>query len=295
MRWVLLLAATACAAPTPPKPTPAPESKPAPTAAPIAVGSAPTLAPRETGSPFAPSPLSALASGMRDIVWAALDGRPLPENGIAVEPARDPERRVRSKHPVPPTRELDVLAFAMEVTVILRPSSPDDGESTDDGSIEAIAFLSRTGLKVAGLETKGSRRPLALPPWLSGVERFGQDLVAALRGRRMGELLVGEAERSVLNDELLYRRLMDERPKLERLEQAERVAAKHAAIAGYKLDDAFLVARDRRGGIWGFQLEIEDSDGRVALDGSPLVRVEKLEKDAEERSSAPPPPPPATP
>lgn len=278
MRWSALVAAVciSCA----PSPAPAPRPAPPPSAAPAAtLAAGPTLSgpPVAATGSFAPSPLSDFANGVREIAFAALDGRPLPQGSIPVEPSRDPSRRVRSDSPPPPSSELDVVAFAMEITLVLRePSEGADDEQR--GSIELIAFLSRTGLKVAGLRTRGPRKGYALPGWLAGAERFGGDVVAALRDRRLGALLVGEAERPVLGNDFLYQRLMEERPKLEAIQDAEALSAGHTRVLGYKVDDLFLVTRDRGGVIWGLQLELEDPDDQPILDGSPLVRVERLDE-----------------
>ncbi|MCL4749536.1 MAG: hypothetical protein KJ015_05225 [Myxococcales bacterium] len=291
-----LLACLACAPALAPAPAPpASGTQAAPPAATLAAG--PTLSgpPGSPSGAFAASPLTEFAGGVRDIALAALDGRPLPQGAIPVEPSRDPSRRVRSDKPPPPSRELDVFAFAMEITLVLREPSSTSADDPEDGSIELIAFLSRTGLKVAKLEARSPRSHRPLPVWLSGVERFGNEVLTALRGGGIGQLLVGEAERPVLSDDFLYRRLMDERPKLEQLRSAEALAARHGRVLGYRVDDVFLVSRDRAGVIWGLELELDESDGQVMLDGSPLVRVERLDKEERERLEAPPPPPPPPP
>lgn len=259
----------------------------------------PTLAagPTLTGPPrgtspgaFAPSPLTELANGIRDIALAALDGRPLPSGAIPVQPSRDPERRVRSDGPAPKSSDLDVLVFAMEMTLVLRAPRDSGGDDDGRGAIEIIAFLSRTGLKVASLRTRDARSYHPLPDWLSGVGRGGGEIFSALKSRRIGDLLVGQTERPVLGDDL-YQMLMEKRPTVERLQEAEALAAAHDRVLGYHLDDVFLVARDRDGTVWGLELEIDESDGKHYLDGSPLVRIERVKRDRSPPPEAPPPPP----
>lgn len=292
---LVLLACLACAptlAPAPAPPASGTQAAPPSASATLAAGPTPSGPPGSPSGAFAASPLTDFAGGVRDIALAALDGRPLPRGAIPIEPSRDPTRMVRSKHQPPPSRELDVLAFAMEITLVLREPDSTSADDPEDGSIELIAFLSRAGLKVAKLEARSPRSHRPLPAWLSGVERFGHEVLIALRGGGIGRLLVGEAERPVLGDDFLYRRLMDERPKLEQLRSAEALAARHGRVLGYRVDDVFLVSRDRAGVIWGLELELDESEGQVMLDGSPLVRVERLDKEQRERLEAPPPPPP---
>lgn len=250
--------------------------------------------PRDPRALFPPSPITDFANSMRQIALAALDGGPLPEVGVPIERQRDPNRLVRAEQPRPAARDLEVFAFAMEITLILRAPNADGGSDEDDGGFEVIAFLSRTGLKVAGLRPRGPRAIKETPGWLSGARTFGNDVLGALRRRRIGDLLVGDTERPVLNDDFLFKRLMDERPKVDALERLEALAAKHERALGYHFDDVYLLARDRSGSLVGLQLQVDEDDGQLMLDAAPLVRVERLRKDRDEPAAleAPKPPPP---
>ncbi len=85
---------------------------------------------------------------------------------------------------------------------------------------------------------------------------------------------------------------MAERPKLDELRDAELLAERQRNLFGVKLDEAFLVARDRSGAIWGLGFEIEEHHDHLQLDSSPLLRVERLEQERARDPDLPPPPPP---
>ncbi len=290
--FVAACLAEACAA--------APSSSQAPPPAPtLRVASAPPTppagprTPRASSGEFAPSPLTGLAQGLREIAFAALDGRALPASEIAVQPIREPSRLVRGGHELPSSADLTVLAFAMEITLALADPATARGSTDDErSSIRVIAFLSRAGLKVGSLELKTSSRADPVPAWLAGTQTFARDVLSALREHRIGNLLTGEAERPALSDDFLFERLMAERPKVDELREAELLAERQRNLFGVKLDEAFLVARDRTGAIWGLGFQIEEHHGHLELDSSPLLRVERLEKDRQRDPDLPPPPPP---
>jgi len=287
------LVAVACGggaqnAPPPSEPVtvvaPAPES-------PLALASEPPTASAPAGVGYAESSLTELARSVQAVTVAALEGRDPTLAGLPIERIKDPDRLVRSKGTVPPVRDLEFLAFAMEVRIVLsRDDSVTSGDADDVRAIEAVAFLSRTGLKLAQIRSRSSRDIRPLPPWLAGVEQFGSSVVQALRNHTANGLLVGEAERPLLGD-ALYEQAKKELSRVE-LGPLERAVALHPTPLGYTVDDVFLVARGPGGVIWGFQLQFDEDQGRVVLDSSPLVRVEKLEP---ERDIPPPPPAPAPP
>lgn len=262
----------------------------------LATGEAPpTMAFRASQLPA--SPLTELASRIREIVIAALQGRPLPQSPIAIEPVRNESRLVRLKTVAPNVRDLDFFFFAMEVEIAYsQPDRRTDDEEAGD-SIKAIAFLGRTGLRVAELRRRGSARVQTLPPWLSGAEAFGRSLHSALREKRIEPMLIGEADRSAVGNDLLFDKLTEDRPRGKTLDELTQLAMAHRAPTGFYVDDLILAARDRTGGIWGFQLNVDERDGQLMLDSSPLVKVEKFEPEKQRRhyEEMPPPPPPAVP
>jgi hypothetical protein len=142
-----------------------------------------------------------------------------------------------------------------------------------------IAFLSRAGLKIAKLDLRDPSRAQPLPPALEGAMKFGTEIFDFARQKTLATLLVGEPERPVLGNELLFTQLSKDLPSREEIERAEALATTKGELIGLRFDDVFAIARDARGEIWGFQLEIEEDHGKLAFETTPLIAVNRLELD----------------
>lgn len=241
---------------------------------------APIAAHTPGASSFAPSALTAFANQVTDLIGQVLDGKPPPSSPLPLVPWQASDRLVKSRTPSPPPRraDLEFVVFAMELYLVLSadaaaPTNP----SPDAGKLETITFLSRTGLKLAKLSVRGPSSPHPIPPWLEGAKQFGAEIFAAARRDALESLLVGGPERPVLGNDLLFSQMMKDLPAREELERAQQLARSVREPIGLRFDDVFVIARDRRGEIWGFKLELEETNGQLAFETSPLIEVSRLE------------------
>jgi hypothetical protein len=132
-------------------------------------------------------------------------------------------------------------------------------------------------LKIAKLGTRDPSRAHPLPPWLDGAKRFGTEILDAARGGTLERLLVGEAERPVLGNDVLFDEVLKDLPNRQQLERVQALAKTKRELIGLRFDDVYVVARDKHGEIWGFKLEIEEDKGRLAFETSPLIEESRLE------------------
>jgi len=137
--------------------------------------------------------------------------------------------------------------------------------------------LSSTGLKIERLGVRDPGRAHPVPPALAGAQKFGIEIFEAARRGTIESLLVGEPERPVLDDPNLFEKMLKDRPDRQELERVQTLAASKRELIGLRFDDVFALARDARGGIWGFKLEIEEQQGQLAFETDPLIDIERPE------------------
>jgi hypothetical protein len=282
-RWVVLpVLAVACGGPgaPPPHPISAPEPVPEPVTAPTALddaSEAPPRVPLETG--YGPSPLTPVANDLTVLVANVLDGLPPPAGPIPLERERPPDKLIRGEEAAPRSKELQFLgvAFELEIVLVKEPSPPPAADRDADGVLETIAFVSRTGAKIAALDVDPPRAPRQVDAWLAGAEEQARAVVDAVAVGRLRELLIGEPERSIFDNDVIFRKLEKELPDAEEIRRAEALARSHPRALGVRMDDVIVLGRDRHGVFWGFALQIDEHEGKTVLDTGPLVRVEKLD------------------
>ncbi len=245
------------------------------------IGPPPNDAPTVASS-FPASSITGFANQVTELVGHVLDGRPPPRGPLPLVPWQSSDQLVKPWRQVatPRRAELEIIIFAMELDVVLSEGTvapiAAPGEQ-DTGKLETILFLSRTGLKLAKLNVRAPSRPQPVPPWLEGASRFGAQIFDAAAAGALESLLVGEPERAVIGDDVLYEQLIRDLPKRLELERAQALARSRREPLGLRFDDVFVIARDRQGEIWGFKLEIEEEEGQLAFATSPLIEVNRLE------------------
>jgi hypothetical protein len=173
-----------------------------------------------------------------------------------------------------------------------------------DGAVRITALVGSTGFRVVDLAVRTGRRSQRLPGWLAGSLQASTETVDALRRGRIGSLILGEADRGVFQSDDLFQRAMKELPKPHEIAACEDAVKKRPRLLGVEVDDLYLIARDRNDTsnqyFYGFEFNVDEDDGQLVLDSSPLMQVEK--RDVKERDDDPvgtpppvPPPPPPTP
>jgi hypothetical protein len=294
--------AVACAA-NAPRPEDKPVVAPPPTIATSdpPVGEPPT---RDTssGSPFAPSPLTELATALTKLASTVLDGNPPPRGPIPIEALRRDRKLIDSSGPPPQSADLEFLAFGIEMMVMfhegtdpnISAGSPGPPPPPEDGAVEATLLLGKTGIKIVELHLRSGKKSQKLPGWLAGASPVGNDLADAARRGKLDAMLVGESERSVLGNDKLFQMALKERPKPERVREVEAAAKKYPRTLGVEIDELYLLAKSRSGAIFVFEFNIDEDDGQIVLDAAPLFSVER--RDPDDRMGHPvdgpgPPPP----
>lgn len=292
---------------THPKPTPDPPA----IATNEPVGEPPA---RSANSRFAPSPLTDLAKALTNLAVTVLDGNPPPPGPIAIERVRSGKKLVRSEAALPRGSELEFFLFGIQMYAILEegpdpdisvgsPGSPGPPPRAEDGAVRITGLVGSTGFRVVDLSARSGRKPQRLPGWLMGSVQASNDTVDAIRRGRIGSLFITEADRSVFLSEGLFERAMKELPKPDEVRAAEEAVKKHPRVLGVEVDDLYLVARektDQKGEFfYAFEFNVDEDDGQLVLDSSPLMEVEKRDTKAhpEDEIGPPPlvPPPPVPP
>lgn len=304
-----LFAFAACTAGGPPT-----HPKPSPDAPVIATGEAPPgNAPgRNTAASvsFAPSPLTDLAKALTTLAVTVLDGNPPPPGPIAIEHVRSGKKLVRSEGALPKGSDLEFFLFGIQMYAILD-EGPDPNTvpgsagppRAEDGSIRITGLVGGTGYRVVDLSARSARKSQRLPGWLMGSVQSCNETVEALRGGRINSLFITEADRPLFKNDDLFARAMNELPKPERVREVEDAVKKHPRVLGVEVDDLYLVAREKSDTtgqfFYAFEFNVDEDDGQLVLDSSPLMEVEKRDTKAhpsdDDVSPAPPPPPPAPP
>jgi hypothetical protein len=242
--------------------------------------------PPESALPYADSPITAFATVMTEVGLAAIQGRPLPTIPVATRAQVDPQNpRIeygRSGESLHIQGEPRVVGFFFEVTFVLKVGQPDPNAElgTQDGQLRTLLYLSRYGLHVLGVESSAmSPTPGSpAPPSLSGLADVGRDILRHLAEGRIEEILVGEAESRLVNDEHLWSEVTRNAPRGRSLERTTRFATTIGQPQmTYRLDDFGIALRDEVGTLFGLELDFDELNGRIVLDTSPLIRVELIE------------------
>lgn len=253
-------------------------------------GEGSTLASKQAPSRYgyAPSHLTPLADKVTDIAFAALRGQPIPQNGILVQPTDPSTQLVRQDLSSPMfADQVTVIGFAIEADVVLRPGAADPYGGLGglggglggggDGSLDVLFLLHRSGLRLAGLEVRGPREALPLPPQLAGVGHASAEVLGSLRDGSATVKTLHEGDRVALGDDALYREIADERPSLQTLERAKALAVGVPQALGYRVDDAVILTRSPDGRVWTLGMDFEHGAGGVAmLESRPLVNVRRF-------------------
>lgn len=170
-----------------------------------------------------------------------------------------------------PEVPLEHLVFAMEIDIIF------DRPSADTGAIRVVLFLSRAGLKVVKLTTRGAMTTVDLPRWLTGVQDAGWVVVQAARAGRLESLLVGEPERAILADDPFFELIRRDGPEPQELIEISKLIPPEGP-SGFRVDDMVLIVRDRKRDIWGLEFDMDRERGRYVLDSRPFLRVSRLQR-----------------
>lgn len=316
MRRVVLLLApfglAACAAAGPTT-----QAKPTKDSTPLATAGMPTERPTElrratatnaaaTGPrvTFAPSPLSDLARALTTLAVTVLDGEPPPAGPIAIERMRDEKKLVRSEVQLPRGSDLEFFLFGIQMYAIFDEGpdpnvvagSPGPPPPAQDGAVRITAMVGSTGYRVVDLAVRSGRRSQRLPGWLMGSLQVSNDTVGALRSGRIHGLLFGESDRAVFRSDGLFERALNEQPKPEVVRACEDAAKKHPRLLGVEVDELYLIAREKRAArddhFYSFEFNVDEDDGRLVLDSSPLMRVERRDTKTHPADDDVGPPPP---
>ena len=192
--------------------------------------------------------------------------RDLPSSRIEIEAPSPNTPLVRFRHDTErPVGTLQYIVFAIEADIIF----------DRDTSLRVVVFLSRAGWKLARIRARESSTA-PVPRWLTGLEDVCQQVVQAVRQRRLEPLLVGESERAILANDALYEALVQDLPGRDLQDELAGLLP-NAGLSGVRADGLVLVTRDAKGEIWGFEYDIDREDGKMVLDSRPLVRASRFQ------------------
>jgi hypothetical protein len=233
-----------------------------------------TPTPRAHG-PFPDSPITPVAHELIQVAGAALRGDPIPRVSFPIETIGDRDSLVSGEKDLL-ARELEFIAFAMELEFSTEPTNPGPGGVAPEG-IDLVLFLSRHGLKIIKLEADAVSGALPAPGWLS-VSGLAQEILTDVQGDRMGRWWLGDAEQQLLGPELAKEIERDGAKQPDRLRKAQQRLAGKTSVRGFRIDDVTLIARDPRGEIWALRMQFERGDDPT-LDANPIVRVRRAKRD----------------
>lgn len=239
--------------------------------------------PRElpSGRPFADSPITTFAEALADLALAAIEARPLPPSPVPTsEPLGAP--LVEWPDGVVPLRQLNVLAVAIELDLVLKRGEPPPGAIGPArwGELRATVALSRNGLRLVELrpaEMRDASEGGAPPAGLEGVAALASDLLTGLRAGDLSAYELTEDDRALLANEVAWARIQHDRPHHGRLRDIRAMlAALPNEPLAYRLDEVAVLARDDRGGLYSLSLELDPRGGSFVLRTTPLVTVRRL-------------------
>ncbi len=238
--------------------------------------------PSPTGScshsyPYANSSITDFACKVTDIAFAALRGKPLPNNGIAIERLPRGRSLVRKRDAVP--ARLDVVAFIAEMDILLglsKKASNSRAGRSRNRTLRTALYLSSTGLKLAHLRVSSAIRAYPLAPEVKGFEPVAKDLIKALRANRLKRWLISETERPGFGNDALFRELIDEAPKTRVIRDVRDMLKTWNEPEEYRFDDLVILVRgpDRR--IYNLRLDVEHHRHGMELDSRPLVYFKQV-------------------
>jgi hypothetical protein len=239
---------------------------------------------RLAGRPFAPSPITSFAEQMTDLALAAVEGRPLPTAPVATRrPLEGALAEVTwSEHTTRRPRNLEVLAFALEVELILKRGQPEPDAHGPErwGTLRTTFVVNRNGVRLVSLRpgalspTVVSGRP---PAGLEGLPELARELLAHLRRSDISPYDFTEEDRRLLSNDTVWAEIHQDRPTRARLGDIARMLADLPdAPLAYRLDDIGILTRDDEGRLYGLALELDPDQGSFALATSPLVQVRRL-------------------
>jgi hypothetical protein len=270
----------ACAAAPQSQPQPLTRIPAAPPAPPEPVVEAPKPAPLPPDYGFAPSPLTGIANQLIDLACAAVERRPLPTPPFPIAPEPPPEASetlldVGSRKALASCEGLEFFLFMTEVTLKRAPSSVT--APAPEGGAELMLLLTRAGLKIGRL-SGGSKGPYPPEGGMRDIAATGKEMADAICANRGLELVVGEPERALLQNEKLYERMERFRPVESSFLEVKQGLDCGRELAGYGADDFEFIARDGSGEIYNFVIRVRAENGVPYLEGDPFLRIRKLDR-----------------
>lgn len=234
------------------------------------------------GRPFADSPISPFAERLADFALAAIEGRPLPAAPLPTRAPLDAPEIDWSEHAQPRPRQLDVLAVAIEVELVLKRGDPTADASGAErwGTLRTTLAITRNGIRVVSLRP-GVMSPDppggTPPPGLEGLVEVSRHLIADLRRGDVSAYELTEADRRVLANDAVWAQVHEDGPPLGRASEiAAMLEGLPDAPLAYWLDDLGVLARDEEGRLYSLSLELDPRRGTFALSTSPLIEVRRL-------------------
>jgi hypothetical protein len=257
----------------------APSARPSEGAPLVPTESDPTLL---SGTPrrrarFARSPITELGEKIVELVTAAIDGKPLPNDLPLGTPRRDTGPVQLTGLDLDDAKGIDWFGLGIEV---------DFSVTTQGGTpanVDTVYLLTEAGLHLIGTSVGERERKLALPRWARGLETVAIDLLATARRGNLASLLPGDDVRRVFAADEFWEKAVKTLPKAEKLDELEALArTATSGPTGFRLDDVELVGRKPDGKLYTAKLDFDEGDGSVILEPHVHVRVVTLPKEEAE-------------
>lgn len=237
--------------------------------------------------PFPDAPLRDEVNALVDAALATVRGETVGQLPLPTASRLDPNapmiRYPRSDGSDPrPTGELTVLGWVMEMDLVLKvgtaqPSLPTE---TNDGLIRALLYLGPNGWRIAGLRAAMMPRDpgYPAPPGLADLDQLAQSVLQHLRDGSIVDIVMGDAERRIINDDRLWTMIREELPREDAYRRVSRLAANvpNAPIT-YRLDDLGVLVRDETGMIFAFIFELVENAGTIQLGTTPFITVRPMD------------------
>jgi hypothetical protein len=237
-------------------------------------------APRQSGLPYADTPIAPVAQELTDLALAAIEGRDLPATRVPMPEPSGPAQVVWYTDTRP--RHLTILVIAFEVELVLKHGEPEeDAEGPARwGSVRATFALSRNGLRLVSLRPRTMTRQQRGGPLPAGMEGFAEvcaELLAALRRGDVSGYALDDADRALLGNDDVWARVQQDRV-------SSALAAQIQTMLGtlpreplaYRFDDIALLAADEQDNLLSFAFQMEAQAGSYALRTEPLLEARRL-------------------